>query len=96
MPELSIHENESLASAIASVDPDSKDGYFPRLASNLGKGVRVPEVKITYRNLKVVVAATTSANALPSLPNVLQSMGKVRSVSHYTVCIASCRGGRCR
>jgi phosphomannomutase len=85
MQKTSIIENEDLARAATSLDPDSDDGYFSKLASYLKRSVDVPQVKISYRNLKVVVDATTSANALPSIPNVLRSMGKVSLFIHCTL-----------
>ena len=80
MAKTDVDEKELLATAVTDVDPDAPDGFFPRLGRALAEhGTTLPEVTIRYRNLSVVVAATSSAKSLPSLPNVLLNGVKVRT-----------------
>ena len=70
--QLSREESEQLAAAIASLDPEDPESYFAILGKRLQEqNVELPCVRISYTGLNQVVDATSSAGALPSLPNVL-------------------------
>ena len=76
--QLSREESERLAAAIASVDPEDPESYFAILGKRLREqNVDLPCVRISYTGVNQVVEATSSAGALPSLPNVLLYAFKV-------------------
>lgn len=76
---MSRDEAERLAAAIATVDPEDPESYFASLGQRLREeSVELPCVRISYKGLNQVVHATSSAGALPSLPNVLLYAIKVR------------------
>jgi hypothetical protein len=78
MSGLSREQYEALASTIASVRADSPDSFFARIAVLLKEhGVELPCVRVDYNHLNCVVDATSSAAALPSLPNILSKVFKV-------------------
>jgi hypothetical protein len=83
MRELTREEAELLTSSILSIDPDKDDNFFARLAKCINEDGRdVPAVRLEYSKLQVVVDATSSAGALPSLPNVFKLILKVISLLH--------------
>lgn len=96
MAKTTVDEKELLASAVADVDPDAPEGFFARLDRQLAEhGTAPPDVTIRYRNLTVVVDATTSAKSLPSLPNVLLKVAKVRPIPIASIPVHTVPRPRC-
>jgi hypothetical protein len=55
-------ENERFAAAIATEDPDEAKSFFARLQKQIEAGGNsIPEVSVSFKDLKVVVDASDSA-----------------------------------
>jgi hypothetical protein len=80
MGKFSREERETLAQEISEVDADAEQGLYPRVAKLRQHGTACPSVLVEWKDLKVVTAATGSAGSLPSMPNILLNLLKVRLV----------------